>query len=102
MTPNTHAIIRQHVSLEVHCIDRVYLHACMSKFPSAATMSSQPQACRTIPLGEMDISRLPWLPTDDLGRESLAVIAGGAACHRPAPGTGLAATPSGIALHRTE
>ena len=27
------------------------------------TMSSQPPACRTIPLGELDISRLPWSPT---------------------------------------
>ena len=27
MTPNIATIIRQHVSLEVRCIDRVYLHA---------------------------------------------------------------------------
>jgi hypothetical protein len=31
MTPNIHAIIRQHVTLEVRCIDRLYLHAYMPK-----------------------------------------------------------------------
>jgi hypothetical protein len=31
MTPNIAAIIRQHVSLEVRCIDRLYLHAWMPK-----------------------------------------------------------------------
>jgi hypothetical protein len=31
MTPNIHTIMRQHVSLAVRCIDRVYLHAYMPK-----------------------------------------------------------------------
>ncbi|HEX2453473.1 MAG TPA: hypothetical protein VHI99_07215, partial [Vicinamibacterales bacterium] len=35
MTPNIHAIIRQHVSLEVRCIDRVYLHAYMPKLQTS-------------------------------------------------------------------
>ena len=33
MTPNIHTIIRQHVSLEVRCIDRVYLHGYMPNSP---------------------------------------------------------------------
>jgi hypothetical protein len=35
MTPNIHTIIRQHVSLEVRCIDRVYLHAYMPKLQTS-------------------------------------------------------------------
>src|SRR2546426_3143501 len=35
MTPNIYAIIRQHVSLEVRCIDRVYLHAYMPKLQTS-------------------------------------------------------------------
>jgi hypothetical protein len=31
MKPNIATIIRQHVSLEVRCIDRLYLHAWMPK-----------------------------------------------------------------------
>jgi hypothetical protein len=35
MTPNIHTIIRQHVSLEVRCIDRVYLHAYLPKLQTS-------------------------------------------------------------------
>ena len=35
MTPNIHTIIRQHVSLEVRCIDRVYLHGYMPKLQTS-------------------------------------------------------------------
>jgi hypothetical protein len=35
MTPNIAAIIRQHVSLEVRCLDRVYLHAWMPKLQTS-------------------------------------------------------------------
>jgi hypothetical protein len=35
MTPNIHTIIRQHVSLEVRCIDRIYLHAYMPKLQTS-------------------------------------------------------------------
>ena len=35
MTPNIADIIRQHVSLEVSCIDRVYLHAYMPKLQTS-------------------------------------------------------------------
>jgi hypothetical protein len=35
MTPNIAAIIRQHVSLEVRCIDRLYLHAWMPKLQTS-------------------------------------------------------------------
>jgi hypothetical protein len=35
MTPNVAAIIRQHVSLEVRCIDRLYLHAWMPKLQTS-------------------------------------------------------------------
>ena len=35
MTPNIHTIIRQHVALEVRCIDRVYLHAYMPKLQTS-------------------------------------------------------------------
>jgi hypothetical protein len=35
MTPNIADIIRQHVSLEVRCIDRVYLHAYMPKLQTS-------------------------------------------------------------------
>src|SRR5947209_15306256 len=35
MTPNTADIIRHHVSLEVRCIDRVYLHAYMPKLQTS-------------------------------------------------------------------
>src|SRR5207245_8331138 len=35
MTPNIYAIIRQHVSLEVRCIDRLYLHAYMPKLQTS-------------------------------------------------------------------
>ena len=35
MTPNIAAIIRQHVSLEVRCIDRLYLHAYMPKLQTS-------------------------------------------------------------------
>lgn len=35
MTPNIHTIIRQHVSLEVRCIDRLYLHAYMPKLQTS-------------------------------------------------------------------
>ena len=35
MTPNIHTIIRHHVSLEVRCIDRVYLHAYMPKLQTS-------------------------------------------------------------------
>ena len=33
MTPNIADIIRDHVSLEVRCIDRIYLHAYMPNQP---------------------------------------------------------------------
>src|SRR5713101_5768099 len=35
MTPNISDIIRHHVSLEVRCIDRVYLHAYMPKLQTS-------------------------------------------------------------------
>jgi len=35
MTPNIYDIIRQHVSLEVRCIDRLYLHAYMPKLQTS-------------------------------------------------------------------
>src|SRR5947209_16761766 len=35
MTPNIYAIIRQHVSLEVRCIDRLYLDAYMPKLQTS-------------------------------------------------------------------
>jgi hypothetical protein len=35
MTPNIAAVIRQHVSLEVRCIDRLYLHAWMPKLQTS-------------------------------------------------------------------
>jgi hypothetical protein len=35
MTPNIHTIIRQHISLEVRCIDRIYLHAYMPKLQTS-------------------------------------------------------------------
>jgi hypothetical protein len=35
MTPNIYTIIRQHVSLEVRCIDRIYLHAYMPKLQTS-------------------------------------------------------------------
>jgi hypothetical protein len=35
LTPNIHSIIRQHVSLEVRCIDRLYLHAYVSKLQTS-------------------------------------------------------------------
>jgi hypothetical protein len=35
MTPNIATIIRQHVSLEVRCIDRLYLHAWMPKLQTS-------------------------------------------------------------------
>src|SRR4029453_8921716 len=35
MTPNIAAIIRQHVSLEVRCIDRLYLHAWRTELQTA-------------------------------------------------------------------
>ena len=35
MTPNIAAIIRQHVSLEARCIDRLYLHAWMPKLQTS-------------------------------------------------------------------
>jgi hypothetical protein len=35
MTPNIDSIIRQHVSLEVRCIDRLYLHAYMPKLQTS-------------------------------------------------------------------
>jgi hypothetical protein len=35
MTPNIHTIIRQHISLEVRCIDRVYLHGYMPKLQTS-------------------------------------------------------------------
>src|SRR5216684_9422032 len=35
MTPNIAGIIRHHVSLEVRCIDRVYLHAYMPKLQTS-------------------------------------------------------------------
>ena len=35
MTPNIADIIRHHVSLEVRCIDRVYLHAYMPKLQTS-------------------------------------------------------------------
>jgi hypothetical protein len=35
MTPNIHAIIRQHVSLEVRCVDRLYLHTYMPKLQTS-------------------------------------------------------------------
>ncbi len=35
MTPNIAAIIRQHVSLEVRCLDRLYLHAYMPKLQTS-------------------------------------------------------------------
>jgi hypothetical protein len=35
MTPNIHHIIRQHVSLSVRCIDRLYLHAYMPKLQTS-------------------------------------------------------------------
>jgi hypothetical protein len=35
MTPNIHTIIRQHVALEVRCIDRLYLHAYMPKLQTS-------------------------------------------------------------------
>ena len=35
VTPNIAAIIRQHVSLEVRCIDRLYLHAYMPKLQTS-------------------------------------------------------------------
>jgi len=35
MTPNIHTIIRQHVSLEVRCLDRLYLHAYMPKLQTS-------------------------------------------------------------------
>jgi hypothetical protein len=42
MTPNIADIIRQHVTLSVSCIDRLYLHAYMpnSKRPVACAISS--------------------------------------------------------------
>jgi hypothetical protein len=35
MTPNIADIIRRHVSLEVRCIDRMYLHAYMPKLQTS-------------------------------------------------------------------
>jgi hypothetical protein len=35
MTPNMHQILRHHVSLEVRCIDRLYLHAWMPKLQTS-------------------------------------------------------------------
>src|SRR5215510_12168859 len=35
MTPNIHAIIRHHVSLEVRCIDRVYVQGYMPKLQTS-------------------------------------------------------------------
>ena len=35
MTPNIHTIIRRHVSLEVRCVDRLYLHAYMPKLQTS-------------------------------------------------------------------
>ena len=35
MTPNIADIIRHHVSLEVRCIDRLYLHAYMPKLQTS-------------------------------------------------------------------
>src|SRR5712691_6067167 len=35
MTPNIADIIRHHVSLEVRCIDRIYLHAYMPKLQTS-------------------------------------------------------------------
>ena len=35
MTPNLHHLIRNHVSLEVRCIDRLYLHAWMPKLQTS-------------------------------------------------------------------
>jgi hypothetical protein len=35
MTPNIHTIIRQHVSLEVRCIDRLYLQGYMPKLQTS-------------------------------------------------------------------
>ena len=35
MTPNIAAIIRQHVSLEVRCLDRLYLHAYLPKLQTS-------------------------------------------------------------------
>jgi hypothetical protein len=35
MTPNLHQILRHHVSLEVRCIDRLYLHAWMPKLQTS-------------------------------------------------------------------
>ena len=42
MTPNIHTIIRQHVSLEVRCIDRVYLHAYPMVMSGVRAMSKRP------------------------------------------------------------
>ena len=39
MTPNIAAIIRQHVSLEVRCIDRLYLHAWMPRLQTSGGLS---------------------------------------------------------------
>src|SRR5438874_378088 len=39
MTPNIADIIRHHVSLEVRCIDRVYLHAYMPKLQTSGGLS---------------------------------------------------------------
>jgi hypothetical protein len=52
MTPNIADIIRQHVTLSVSCIDRLYLHAYMPKLQTSgacATSSAIPPGTRSLP-----------------------------------------------------
>jgi hypothetical protein len=40
MTPNIAAIMRQHVSLESRCLDRLYLHAYLPKLQTSGASAT--------------------------------------------------------------
>jgi len=40
MTPNIADLIRHHVSLEVHCLDRLYLHAYVPKLQTSGGLAT--------------------------------------------------------------
>jgi hypothetical protein len=68
MTPNIATIIRQHVSLEVRCIDRLYLHAWMPKLQTSGGLCyflqehlghPIPSPARFKPLHDRFVSAIP-------------------------------------------
>jgi hypothetical protein len=61
MTPNIADIIRQYVSLEVRCIDRLHLHAYMPKLGDVRRPVLLPVRCEnSADVGLPDSSRLGW------------------------------------------